>query len=130
MTHSFPTRRSSDLLRALTIKRQAWLDLLAASGVSFKIITVREELSHQLPGEYDHPRLSQIHNAWMQQFKTTYINRHYLLLTQLPSKLTLLAKFKSSTKQKARTSDKISAASNENPLTPSSSSALDRKSAV
>jgi len=96
--------KTTDELRALTIKRQSWLDLMAASGLSFKLITTREELSHDLPGEFDHPRLTQIHNAWMKQFKTTYVNRHYLLLTQMPSKLDLFAKLKSLQKGKTKSS--------------------------
>jgi type IV secretion/conjugal transfer VirB4 family ATPase len=96
--------KTTDELRHLTIKRQSWLDLMAASGLSFKLITTREELSHDLPGEFDHPRLTQIHNAWMKQFKTTYVNRHYLVLTQMPSKLDLFAKLKSLQKGKGKNS--------------------------
>lgn len=104
--------KTTDELRALTIKRQAWLDLMAASGLSFKLITTREELSHNLPGTFDHPRLAQLHERWMKQFKTTYVNRHYLVLTQRPSTfnpLTRLRRLSSNQKspQKSPKTDNI-----------------------
>ncbi len=71
-------------LERLFKQRQFLWDQLADSAITFKIITIREEIERSFAGTYDNEVLQEIHNLWMQSFKKTFRNRHYLIVTEQP----------------------------------------------
>ena len=77
--------KTSREVESLIIKKQHWLDKMAENGASFKLLTIRRELQHNLePGDV-FKILKQIHDAWMEGFKNTYHNTHYLVLSVYPN---------------------------------------------
>lgn len=73
-------------LSALLNSQQRWLDDLSAVGASFKILTVRTELSKTFPSGAVNPMLADIHDRWMSNFERLYANRHFIVLTLTPER--------------------------------------------
>jgi len=76
--------KTSQEVEALIIKKQFWLDKMAEHGATFKILTIRREQQQNLEAGDVPAVLKNIHNAWMEGFKKTYHNTHYLVLTVYP----------------------------------------------
>ena len=76
--------KTSQEIEALIIKKQFWLDKMAEHGATFKIITIRRQQQQNLEAGDVSEVLKDIHNAWMEGFKNTYHNTHYLALTVYP----------------------------------------------
>jgi type IV secretion system protein VirB4 len=84
--------KTSQEVEALIVKKQFWLDKMAEHGATFKILTIRREQQQNLePGDVPEI-LKDIHNAWMEDFKKTYHNTHYLVLTVYPKNKNILKK--------------------------------------
>src|SRR5262249_41966371 len=71
-------------LERLFKQRQFLWNQLAESALTFKIITIREEIAQSFDGTYDNEVLQEIHDRWMRSFKRTFRNRHYLIVTVQP----------------------------------------------
>ncbi len=78
--------KTMDEMKAQLKKRQVWLDRMAEEGLSFKIITTREDRSYNLEADYENPKLQAIHDKWMGQFKRSYVNHHYVVLSYTPKR--------------------------------------------
>ena len=76
--------RTADEIKAIIEKKRYWLDKMSENGATFKILTIRREQQHNLEAGEVPEILKDIHNAWMTEFKKTYHNTHYLLLTVCP----------------------------------------------
>jgi len=85
--------KTPEQITTLLNHKQRCLDLLSELGASFKILTVREEHEHQFDSGQVSPMLINIHDAWMSNFKKTYTNQHYLLITHAPKKENNLWRF-------------------------------------
>ena len=84
--------KTSSELESFIVKKQHWLDKMAEYGATFKLLTIRRESIHHLgPGNVSEI-LEDIHNVWMQNFKKTYHNAHYLILTIYPKNNNLFKK--------------------------------------
>ena len=84
--------KTSQEMEALIIKKQFWLDKMAENGATFKVLTIRREQQQNLETGDVPEILKDIHNAWMEGFKTTYHNTHYLVLTVYPKNKNILKK--------------------------------------
>ena len=73
--------KTSQEVEALIVKKQFWLDKMAENGATFKVLTIRREQQQNLETGDVPEILKDIHNAWMEGFKNTYHNTHYLVLT-------------------------------------------------
>jgi type IV secretion system protein VirB4 len=73
--------KTTDELEGIIIKKQRWLDKLSDNKATFKILTIRRERAYNLESGDVPEMLKRIHNAWSEQFKTTYHNTHYLIVT-------------------------------------------------
>jgi type IV secretion system protein VirB4 len=71
-------------LERLFKQRQFLWDQLADGSITFKVITIREEIERSFEGTYDNTVLQEIHDRWMKSFKRTFRNRHYLVVTMQP----------------------------------------------
>jgi type IV secretion/conjugal transfer VirB4 family ATPase len=78
--------KTPEQIATLLNHKQRCLDLLSELGASFKILTLREEQEHQFDSGKVSPVLINIHDSWMSNFKKTYANQHYLVITHAPKK--------------------------------------------
>jgi len=78
---------TTEELDRLFKQRQFLWDQLADRAITLKIITTREEIERSFAGTYDHKVLQELHDRWMQSFKKTFRNRHYLIVTERPKQI-------------------------------------------
>ena len=84
--------KTSQEIEALIIKKQFWLDKMAENGATFKVLTIRRQQQQNLEAGDVSEVLKEIHNAWMEGFKNTYHNTHYLVLTVYPKNSNIFKK--------------------------------------
>jgi len=80
--------------QSLFQKREKWLYDMAENGTSFKVLTMREEVSRHLRGSYSNPILKTIHEKWMESFEKSYRNSHYIVFHEENDKCKPLVSFK------------------------------------
>ena len=73
-------------VKTLLMRKQYWLDKISQYGINFKVITLRKEFEHNFSAGDVSKVLTDIHEAWMEGFKKTYSNNHYLVLSVYPKK--------------------------------------------
>jgi len=73
-------------VKTLLMRKQYWLDKISQYGINFKVITLRKEFEHHSSVNDVSKVLTDIHEAWMEGFKKTYSNNHYLILSVYPKK--------------------------------------------
>ena len=78
---------TSDAVQGLYQQRLRWLNHVAQTGLSVKIVTLRHESVQALEARYEQPVLQHIHDRWMADFGRTWHNRHYVMLTEHPQAL-------------------------------------------
>jgi len=78
---------SEDNIKNLLKRRAQFFDaVVAKEGIRLSFISKRIEEDSAIVGEFDHPILQTLHDKWQTQFKTTYRNSHYLVLSEDPSR--------------------------------------------
>jgi type IV secretion/conjugal transfer VirB4 family ATPase len=85
--------KTSAEIASLIQKKQYWLDKMVELKATFKILTIRREYQHDLASGDVSLVLKKIHQAWMNNFKTTYQNTHYLIISVYPNQGNRLYKF-------------------------------------
>lgn len=77
---------SSDEFQILLKRRAAFFNsVVSKDEVSLRIITRRVPVEISCDGTYENAYLQTLHDRWQSQFKRTYRNQHYLVLTKYPS---------------------------------------------
>ena len=93
-----------ELIRLLNQRGLFFDDIVAKEELTLRIITRRVPVEITCEGTYDNPYLQILHNKWQGQFKRTYKNLHYLVLTRKPthSKVNFLKREQSSPVEKGK----------------------------